>query len=158
MRKNLKPNMFVTFFIAYLNARSGRLVYSNAGHNPVVIFDPSRKRCSFHKMAGPPLGIFPPTEFDMEIEEYEIQLEPGALILQYTDGLNESMNTHGQQFSLNRILSECKRNAVSGAKTLVPCLIDAERKFRGDSPPADDVAVLALSVGERVPARANPGE
>lgn len=158
MRKNLKPNMFVTFFIAYLNARTGRLVYSNAGHNPLVIFDPARKRCEFHKMAGPPLGIFPPTEFDLEIEEYEIQMEPGTLILQYTDGLNESMNKNGEQFSLNRILSECKRNAVSGAKTLVPCLIDAEGKFRGDSPPADDVAILALSAGERVPARSYPGD
>ncbi len=152
MRKTLKPNMFVTFFIAYLNGRTGRLVYSNAGHNPLVIFDPMRKRCEFHKMSGPPLGIFAPTQFDLEIEEYEIQMAPGTLILQYTDGLNESMNTKGEQFSLNRILSECKRNAVSGAKTLVPCLIDAERKFRGNSPPADDVAILALSACERVPA------
>ncbi|UCH84143.1 MAG: serine/threonine-protein phosphatase, partial [Candidatus Latescibacterota bacterium] len=125
--------------------RTGRLVYSNAGHNPLVIFDPAKKRCDFHRMAGPPLGIFPPTQFDLEIEEYELQMSPGSLILQYTDGLNESMNAQGEQFSLDRILSECKRNAISGANTLLSCLVDAERKFRGGSPPADDIAVLVLS-------------
>ena len=150
MKKTLKPNMFVTFFVGYLNARNGRLVYSNAGHNPLVIYDPTKRRCEFHRMAGPPLGIFSPTQFDLEIEEYELQMNPGSLILQYTDGLNESMNTRGEQFSLDRIMSECKRNAISGAKTLMTCLVDAERKFRGSASPADDIAVLALAAKKRV--------
>jgi sigma-B regulation protein RsbU (phosphoserine phosphatase) len=150
MKKTLKPNMFVTFFVGYMNARNGRLVYSNAGHNPLVIYDPTKRRCEFHRMAGPPLGIFPPTQFDLELEEYELQMNPGTLILQYTDGLNESMNANGEQFSLDRIMSECKRNAISGAKTLLTCLVDSERKFRGSAAPADDIALLALGAKKSV--------
>jgi len=151
MKKTLKPNMFVTFFIGYLNSRNGRLVYSNAGHNPMVIYDPVKRRCEFHKMAGPPLGIFPPKQFDLEIEEYELHMTPGSLILQYTDGLNESMNSSGEQFTLDRIMSECRRNALSGPKTLMFCLVEAERKFRGAAAPADDIAVLALGARKDVP-------
>ncbi len=152
IKKALKPNMFVTFFIANVNTRSGEVVYSNAGHNPLVIYDGNTKRCGLHKMGGPPLGIFPAETFDSEINEYRTTVGPGGLILQYTDGLNESTNENGEQFSLDRIISVCNVHASSGATSLVPNLAKAEQRFRRECPQTDDIAVLAISAKERVPA------
>ncbi|UCG50487.1 MAG: SpoIIE family protein phosphatase [Candidatus Latescibacterota bacterium] len=145
LMKTLKPNMFVTFFIAKLNATTGRVVYSNAGHNPLVIYNRTKKRSEFHRMAGPPLGIFAASQFNTELSEYSIQMEPGSLILQYTDGLNESTNERGEQFSYERIVEICNEKASSGARSLIPHLIEAEQEFRCRSPQADDIALLALS-------------
>lgn len=148
--KALKPNMFVTFFVANLNSRTGEMVYSNAGHNPLICFDKSTARCEFHKMKGPPMGIFPPAMFDDHIEEYRLKIRPGMLVLQYTDGLNESMNKEDSQFGYDRILSVCKAYAGSGARQLIPNLVKSERRFRHGASQADDIALLALSNTENV--------
>jgi serine phosphatase RsbU (regulator of sigma subunit) len=150
IKKALKPNMFVTFFVANLNSRSGEMVYSNAGHNPLVCFDKSTGRCELQKMDGPPMGILPPSMFDDHITEYRMKLHPGMLVLQYTDGLNESMDEQGGQFGYDRILSVCKAYAGSGAKQFIPNLIQSERRFRHGASQADDIALLALSVTEPV--------
>jgi len=156
LRKTLKPNMFVTFFIGRLNTTSGELVYSNAGHNPLVIYDCERKKCSTHKMAGPPLGIFPPEVFDKEIAEYRLHLEPGTLVLQYTDGVNESTDGKGERFGIESILSVCDAWGVEGAEALVPSLVRAELAFRKGSAQTDDIAVLAVGAKTRTAVNTAP--
>jgi serine phosphatase RsbU (regulator of sigma subunit) len=161
IKKVLKPNMFVTFFIARLNTASGELVYSNAGHNPLVVYDGEKKKCAAHKMAGPPLGIFPPEVFDEHVAEYRLNLRPGTLVLQYTDGVNESADGEGARFGIENILSMCDAWAWEGPATLVPSLARAEIAFRKGSPQTDDIAVLAVGTragaGVKVPARENRG-
>lgn len=150
IKKTIRPNMFVTLFVGILETKSGEFVYSNAGHNPLVIYDRHRKKCSFHKMAGPPLGIFPARVFNKEIAEYRIRIEPGVLILQYTDGLNESTNDQGQRFGLERIMSICEAYGSDGATSLVPRLARAEQTFRKGSSQMDDIALLALGAKDTV--------
>jgi sigma-B regulation protein RsbU (phosphoserine phosphatase) len=150
LKKTLKPNMFVTLFVARLDPALGELVYSNAGHNPMVIYDRVSNRGSFHKMAGPPLGIFPARIFNQQVEEYSLRMDPGALVVQYTDGLNESMNDKGEQFGLERVMSVCDAYGSEGAAAIVPRLARAELSFRRDAPQPDDIALLALGAKERV--------
>jgi serine phosphatase RsbU (regulator of sigma subunit) len=147
LKKTLKPNMFVTLFVGRLDPESGELVYSNAGHNPLVIYDQRTRKCSLHKMGGPPLGVFPAAFFNEQIGEYRLRMQPGALVVQYTDGLNESTNDKGEQFGLERIVSVCDAHGSEGAAALVPRLAGAECSFRKHSPQPDDIAVLALSAG-----------
>jgi sigma-B regulation protein RsbU (phosphoserine phosphatase) len=150
IKKTIRPNMFVTLFVGILETKSGEFAYSNAGHNPLVIYDRHRKKCWFHKMAGPPLGIFPTRVFDKEIAEYRMRIEPGVLILQYTDGLNESTNGQGQRFGLERIMSICEAYGSDGATSLVPRLARAEQTFRKGSSQMDDIALLALGAKDTV--------
>jgi sigma-B regulation protein RsbU (phosphoserine phosphatase) len=159
IKKTLKPNMFVTFFIANLNSRTGEIVYSNAGHNPLVRFDKTSGTCELQKMAGPPMGIFSPAMFDDHIVEYRLALDPGMLLLQYTDGLNESINGQDEQFGYDRILSVCRAYAGAGAGQLIPNLVKSERRFRHGATQADDIALLALNATEPVLAggKANKG-
>jgi serine phosphatase RsbU (regulator of sigma subunit) len=153
LKKTLKPNMFVTLFVARLDPALGEVVYSNAGHNPLVIYDKRHKKCSFHKMAGPPLGVFSAHAFNEQVAEYKLRMEPGGLILQYTDGLNESANEKGEQFGLQRIATVCEAHGSEGAASLVPSLARAEQSFRKSSPQPDDIALLALSAKELVGSR-----
>lgn len=150
LKKTLKPNMFVTLFVARLDPARGELVYSNAGHNPLVIFDRPTKKCTLHRMSGPPLGVFPASVFNEQINEYRLRLRPGALVVQYTDGLNESTNEKGEQFGMERIVSVCDAYGSEGAAALVPRLAGAELSFRRSAPQPDDIAVIALGAKELV--------
>jgi serine phosphatase RsbU (regulator of sigma subunit) len=151
---NIRRNMFVTFFIAILDGKTGSVVFSNAGHNPVVMYDGESTRARFFKMEGPPMGTFPDELFAEHLREYRVVLAPGDLMLQYTDGLNESMNQKGEQFTLGRIISIANRNAKAGAESLVGQLVRAEAAFRGSAPQSDDLTLLAVSAnGSRLGVR-----
>jgi len=144
IKKTMKPNMFVTLFVAGLDTVSGKLVYSNAGHNPLVIYDPRRKKCTSHKMAGPPLGVFPSVVFDEAVAEYTLSLEPGSVIVQYTDGLNESMNETGHLFGVENTITVCEAYGRDGAESVVNALARAEQSFRKGAAQTDDIALVAL--------------
>ena len=143
---NIQRNMFVTFFIAILDSDTGAIVFSNAGHNPVVLFDHKTGKARFFKMDGPPMGVFPDEIFADHIREYRISLNPGDVLLQYTDGLNESVNERGVQFTLGRILDIVNDYGNAGAESLVGRLVRAEAAFRGSAPQFDDLTLLAVSL------------
>jgi sigma-B regulation protein RsbU (phosphoserine phosphatase) len=92
------------------------------------------------------MGTFPDHMFAEHLREYRINLGPGDMLLQYTDGLNESMNEIGEQFSLARILSLANEHAHEGAESLIGRLVRAETAFRGSAPQSDDLTLLAVSV------------
>jgi serine phosphatase RsbU (regulator of sigma subunit) len=143
---NIRRNMFVTFFVAILEGETGSVVFSNAGHNPVLLYNGDTDRARFFKMDGPPMGTFPDGVFAEHLREYRIDLTPGDLLLQYTDGLNESMNKNGEQFTLDRIIAISNEHGSEGAKSLVGRLVRAEAAFRGSAPQSDDLTLLAVSV------------
>jgi sigma-B regulation protein RsbU (phosphoserine phosphatase) len=67
-------------------------------------------------------------------------------MLQYTDGLNESMNENREQFKLDRIVDLANAHGSEGAESLVGRLVRAEAAFRGSAPQSDDLTLLAVSV------------
>jgi serine phosphatase RsbU (regulator of sigma subunit) len=150
---NIRRNMFVTFFVAILDGETGSVVFSNAGHNPALIYDRETNRARFFKMEGPPMGTFPDHMFAEHLREYRLVLAPGDMLLQYTDGLNESMNVDGEQFTLDRILDIANEHGQEGAESLIGRLVRAEAVFRGSAPQSDDLTLLAVSVEGREPGR-----
>jgi len=146
---NIRRNMFVTFFVAILDGKTGSVKFSNAGHNPAVIYDRQTGSARFFRMEGPPMGAFPDHVFAEHLHEYRIDLAPGDQLLQYTDGLNESMNESGEQFTLDRILDIANKHGHEGAESLVGRLVRAEAAFRASAPQSDDLTLLALSVEPR---------
>lgn len=141
---NIRRNMFVTFVVAILDVKTGEVVFSNAGHNPIVIYNHEPPRARLFKMDGPPMGVFPDHVFAEHLQEYRLNLNQGDVFLQYTDGLNESMNTKGEQFSINRIIEIANSCASEGAKTLVDRLVQTEIAFRGSATQSDDITLLAV--------------
>lgn len=148
---NVKDSMFVTFFIGILDGHTGRLTMSNAGHNPLVIYSRDQDDTRLLKMSGPPLGPFPPAVFDPLIESYDVELRPGDLVLQYTDGLNESRNADGKLFGIPGITRLTKMFGSGGAEAMVRKLVEAEEEYRGESGQFDDITLLALSAVARYP-------
>jgi sigma-B regulation protein RsbU (phosphoserine phosphatase) len=91
------------------------------------------------------LGISPDDAFVQHLTEYSTRMNPGDLILQYTDGLNEATNELGEQMRFEGILRVCDEYAAQGAKALVCKLVEAERQFRGKLHQKDDITLLAMS-------------
>ena len=145
LARNIKRNMFVTMFLAVLDRETNVITYTNAGHNPLVILDGKTGEPRLHRMQGPPLGIFADDMFASRVQDYTYQMAPGDLVVQYTDGLTESMNKKGEQFDMERLVRECAKHGPSGARAAIGGLVRAELDFRGDGPQRDDLTLLAVS-------------
>ncbi len=136
-----KPNQFVTAFYGVLDLRRRRFTYSNAGHNPAILFRPDGKR-RYLKTGGTVLGIFADTLYDEEF----IDLVPGDLLLLYTDGLVEAESRKGEMFGMVRLERFVRRNAGLRANELCEAIYAEMKRFTGDRRLEDDTTIVVARV------------
>jgi sigma-B regulation protein RsbU (phosphoserine phosphatase) len=116
----------------------GRVEFANAGHCPPLV----RRGARVTSVAttGLPLGLF----LDGDYSTQTYRLEPGDLLLLYTDGLTESAHELGAPYNEDRlaaVLSE--KEVLTAEEAAAACLEDAQ-SHRNGSPRTDDLTVLAI--------------
>jgi serine phosphatase RsbU (regulator of sigma subunit) len=94
----IPPNMFVTCFYAILDAKSGSLLYANAGHDLPYLRRRSGEAEEL-RARGMPLGLMP----GMSYEEKETIVEAGEAALFYSDGLVEAHDPKGEMFGFPKL-------------------------------------------------------
>ena len=133
------PERYVTAIIMALDPGSGRLSYTNAGHNPglLVRADGSVQRLEAN---GLPLGLFPVVEY----EKMEITLGPGDLFMLYTDGITEAANPKGDEFGLDRLQAVVQKYAGEPLVALAVAIETAVEVFADGTPFGDDRTMVLL--------------
>lgn len=134
-----KGDKFITLFIGKLDPRTGILKYINAGHVPPFLLRASE--LTELKEGTTILGMFDELPF---LHVGKLQLEPGDVLLAYTDGVTEVSNYRGRAFDMKQVgglLAPQKEESLHSAnKRFLEALI----KFKGDRNFADDLTVLSL--------------
>lgn len=132
--------MFVTLFYGIFNTRTGRLHYSNGGHNPPYVLRANGSPSPLDMTGDMMLGMIEALEFHTK----ECTLAPGDGLFLYTDGVTEAMDPAGQQFG-DRRLEEYLRSAGSAnTDTLIKGIVAAVRLFAATAPQSDDLTALAM--------------
>jgi sigma-B regulation protein RsbU (phosphoserine phosphatase) len=90
--------MFVTVFLAYYHLPTGRLAYSNGGHNPALLVGNDGICRELAQKHGPALGI----RSGLTYSEDADNLKPGQIIILYTDGVTEASSPQDELFGLER--------------------------------------------------------
>ncbi|MDQ4097886.1 MAG: serine/threonine-protein phosphatase [Actinomycetota bacterium] len=131
-----RPEEFVSLVVVVFDQEVGTLRYASAGHPPAWLWHEGEVRPL--RSTGPMLTLDPRGSFSSR----EIPLDPGDLVLLYTDGLAEARS--GQQlFGEDRIAQFVRRDPRISADVLCKALLAAARDF-SDAPLRDDVAILAI--------------
>jgi len=133
------PERYVTAFIAALDPGSGRLSYTNAGHNPGLLFraDTSVQRLEAN---GMPLGLFPVVEY----EKVETTLARGDMLLLYTDGITEAANPKGDEFGLDRLQDVVAKYTQEPLVAIAVAIETAVEVFADGTPFGDDRTMVLL--------------
>ena len=97
-----QSHRFVTLFYSDFDPRSRKLRFSNAAHNPPLLW--SAKSKSINRLDAPGLliGLQPEAEYGCG----EIILQPGDVLLYYTDGVTEALALNGDRFDEARLKVE----------------------------------------------------
>lgn len=130
--------MYATMFYGVLDP-GGDFTFVNAGHTqPLVIR--ANQRVKRLRLSNLPLGLFPRTIF----RAAKVHLQPGDLVLLFSDGLTEAQDFTGGLFGdgrLNKVAKRCARlSAVAATKEI----LQAVRTFVGPAPLSDDLTLLVL--------------
>ena len=133
-----KEGMFATLFFGVINPVNGIMAYINAGHEPVFMVNSTGVRKSL-KSTGPAVGIM----HDMKFEIEQVQIEPGEILIGYTDGVIEALGPNGDFFTRERLLS-ILNESPSSAKSLVESVRANLLTHIQNAPPSDDITMLAV--------------
>ncbi len=140
---NIAEGRFISFFYAVLDATTGTLTYSNAGHYlPMLIrADGVPERLD---VGGPVLGVINEAEY----EQGRVTLSPGDRLVLFTDGLTEARNPEDEEFGEQRLLDAAISHRACSAPALQARLADAVAAFTGGQLHDDaTLMVLAADVG-----------
>ena len=132
-------NRFATMAYGVLS-QGGRLTYSNAGHNPPMLF--TRGGVRRLEQGGLVLGLFPHAQY----EEETLQLDSGDVLVVFSDGVSEAIDVHGEEFGDDRIVSCISANRHLDPAALLDCLLATVRQFSEGTVQRDDVTAMIVRV------------
>ncbi len=99
----IDKNMFITINCLIINKKTNEISISRAGHMPILYRNSTE---SFYiEPMGIGIALANNEIFENYTEEYKMNFENGALLLLFTDGINELMNANSIEFGLERIKS-----------------------------------------------------
>jgi len=142
--KQIKRGMFVTAFYAILDERTGNLTYASAGHNPMVIYRASTKAYELGTGKGIALGFNEGPVFDKTIQETKTVLNPGDMMVIFTDGFPEAMNAENEEFGEERFYQSIARFGQFDARTCIAKLVEEIGAHRGEAEQSDDLTIIAV--------------
>jgi sigma-B regulation protein RsbU (phosphoserine phosphatase) len=138
--QNNDHGMFVTVFCGILDLARGALAYCNGGHDAPLIGRAGAGFDAIESAGGLMLGATP----DGGYQSGSMALQPGDLVLCYTDGVTEAMNPQQEQFTENRLRASVAGMEGADAAHVVRLLHAELRAFAQGAPPSDDITMLAL--------------
>jgi sigma-B regulation protein RsbU (phosphoserine phosphatase) len=123
LRGRFGNNRYVTMFYGEYDCHSKVLRYVNAGHSPV--------------------GLFPQITY----EDLRVTLSSGCAIVVYTDGVTDALNSRGEEFGEERLITCCTSLSRGVDAEAIRTLLCSEvSKWSAGVEKFDDTTVLALSV------------
>ena len=131
--------MFATLFFGIVDPESGLLSYISGGHEPLFIVGPKgaiKKRLSF---TGPSVGIDPQIDFKIQ----QTHMEPGDILLGYTDGVTEACASDGAFFTKEQLESLLGEPSAT-ATILLDRIANSLQKHIGEADQFDDITLLAI--------------
>jgi sigma-B regulation protein RsbU (phosphoserine phosphatase) len=145
--------MFVTIFYALVDLRTGETRYASAGHQhpyrvpPRIPGKPEAPIRPLPRVKGPVAGGLP----GMDFPEGSVRLDPGDLLLFYTDGVTEAMNPREELFGEEALAARLDTLRGLRCEELIGELREDLRRFAEETPQSDDITLLAFRYERRAP-------
>lgn len=141
--RDTPATMFVTAFYAVLDCKKHQLIWSSAGHNPALCCR-GAKGVERLTSAGIPLGMADGPTFESIIGQGQSQLSAGDVLLLYTDGVTEAMNSAREEYAEERLANALQRVSGLAPQEIVSALVEDLASFTGGLPQEDDISLLVV--------------
>ncbi|MDQ5851434.1 MAG: SpoIIE family protein phosphatase [Chloroflexota bacterium] len=137
--RDSQSGMFVTVFYGLLDVLTGQLRYTNAGHNPPLLLRNDDTVDSL-STAGMALGLIEAAP----LHEDETVMQPGELLVCYTDGVTEAIDEGEHEYGAERLTEVVRSNRHVSAEEIVDAIITDLLEHTGRRPAFDDVTLVVI--------------
>jgi len=138
-------SLFVTVFAAVLDARTGRMRYCNAGHEPPVLCQPDEAPQRLADCAGPPLCVIA----DFPYASGELALAPDGWLCAVSDGVTEAMNPRGELYGAPRLLAALAASGSREPQAVLAAVREDVRRYAAGAEQSDDVTLVCVRLEGR---------
>ena len=146
LTKDLKPGSFVTLIYLVVDVVARTLNVARAGHNPLLIHHGEKRVSEFLNPSGIALGFDAGPIFEKTIRETTVPLAKGDVIVAYTDGVVESMDTDRALYGNDRFQQVVAAHAHESATRILQALVTDLDRHQGAAPQHDDISIVILKV------------
>jgi sigma-B regulation protein RsbU (phosphoserine phosphatase) len=148
IRGDLLSGQFITVCACILDVRQLTLTCVCAGHHALGRL--SAKRMNVVERIGSPgpaIGLVSSDMLRRALRPVTVELQPGDVVLAWTDGLSEATDLRGNEFTDFKLLASALGQIENGYDQMASRVINDARRF-AEGQFADDVTLLALTVHE----------
>jgi sigma-B regulation protein RsbU (phosphoserine phosphatase) len=137
--QSTEVNRYVTAFFSCLEESTGELEFVNAGHCYPILM---RRGGRVERLVegGPVIGLLQ----DLSVNAGRTRLEPGDLLVMYTDGLSETRNAEGEEFDEERVLELLRETKGRPSREIVAKLVAGVRVFAAEAGLSDDLTLMVV--------------
>lgn len=133
-------DLFVTLIFSIYDPLTGILRYVRAGHNYPIYYSKNANYFELLKGHGLALGVFP----NIAVEEKEVKLADGDIVVFYTDGITEAPNSEEEMFGVERITKLLTKYQDQPASIIAEKIKSGLAEFVGSERQFDDLTLIIM--------------
>jgi hypothetical protein len=146
IQSDLPSGHFITMWAAVLDPAAATLDYVCAGHHPALLLS-LRRQATLQQLGrrGMAIGLVQGGDLRQRLTVGTVQLEPGDVVVQFTDGLFEINSPAGVEFGRLRTMGSCIANIEQAPEAMAARMVREVKKFSAGAL-EDDLTLLVISV------------
>jgi sigma-B regulation protein RsbU (phosphoserine phosphatase) len=141
---DLREDMFVTILYGILDAEQRAFTFVRAGHDPALWFHAQTGQVEVVRPRGTAVGLDRSGQFSLTLEERQVMLAPGDVLILYTDGMTESLDAEDREFGRDRLINAVRESSGGTAQEISEFIFKRLNQFTGDAQPHDDRTLVVI--------------
>jgi sigma-B regulation protein RsbU (phosphoserine phosphatase) len=141
---DIREDMFISMAYSILDAPTGTLTLSRAGHEPALLYRRETGKVELLRSPGLALGIDSGAVFERVTRDQVVTLQCGDCVLFYTDGVKEALDDAEEEFGMERMCESFRLAAPKGAEAVLARMQEELKEFTGEGPQMDDITLVVI--------------
>jgi len=155
LNRTFSEEHFVSLFYAELtNDKNGLVIYANCGHNYPILLRAATGKTQFIETTGQMLGPFPNAFFKTE----NFLMDPGDILLLYTDGVSDATNETGEFYGEERIIERLLEVKSMSVKDITRLILEDVQIFNSRGTQSDDKTIVTIRRNKEKPKGESPDD
>lgn len=134
--------LFATVFYGVYDHGRRTLAFVNAGHTVPILVRPGQAPAPLDSEPSLPVGMVP----EFEPIEQQAALQPGDLLILYSDGVTEARNSKGELFGREGLLECVEQHRDLAPDLIIERISACVQQFTEGADPTDDLTVVILQI------------